>query len=114
MGDHYECIATYVDDLTIASKDPESITTQLMDTFKFKLKGTGKINYLLGCDYYRDKGGCLCMRPKKYIEKMMSTYVRLFGEQPKEYQSPLEPKITGPNWTLVNYWSYLVSRYSNQ
>ena len=65
MGDHYEYIAAYVDDLTIASKDPESITTELMDTFKFKLKGTGKINYLLGCDYYRDKGGCLCMRPKK-------------------------------------------------
>ena len=34
------------------------------------------------------------MRPKKYIEKMMSTYVRLFGEQPKEYQSPLEPNNT--------------------
>jgi hypothetical protein len=69
MGDHYEYIAAYVDDLTIVSKDPESITTELMDTFKFKLKGTGKINYLLGCgDYYRDKGGCLClcmMRPKK-------------------------------------------------
>ena len=91
MGDHYEYIATYVDDLTIASKDPEAITNQLMDIHKFKLKGTGKINYLLGCDYYRDKGGCLCMRPKKYIEKMMSTYIRLFGEQPKEYPSPLEP-----------------------
>ena len=31
------------------------------------------------------------MHPKKYIEKMMATYVRLFGGQPKEYSSPLEP-----------------------
>ena len=25
MGDHYEYIATYVDDLTIASRDPQAI-----------------------------------------------------------------------------------------
>jgi len=31
------------------------------------------------------------MAPKKYILKMKDTYVRLFGENPKEYQSPLEP-----------------------
>ena len=31
------------------------------------------------------------MRPKKYIEKMISTYKRLFDEKPMEkYQSPLE------------------------
>ena len=93
-GDHYEYIAVYSDDLTIASKDPEAIITELTDTFKFKLKGTGKINYLLGCDYYRDKGGCLCMRPKKYIEKMMATYERLFGGPPKMYSTPLEPNDT--------------------
>ena len=83
-----------VDYETFSNKDPEAITNQLMDIHKFKLKRMGKINYLLRCDYYRDKGGCLCMRPKKYIEKMMLTYVRLFGEQPKEYQSLLEPNDT--------------------
>ena len=91
-GDHYEYIAVYCDDLTIASRDPSAITTELINTHNFKLKGTGDINYLLGCDYFRDKGGCLCMRPKKYVDKMMATYERLFGEKPrKTYQSPLEP-----------------------
>ena len=65
--------------LTIASKNPKAITDELVDKHKFKLKGTGKLNYLLGCDYFRDKDGVLCMAPKKYVEKMMETYIRLFG-----------------------------------
>jgi hypothetical protein len=30
------------------------------------------------------------MAPKKYIDKMIETYVRLFGTKPKQYSSPLE------------------------
>ena len=40
MGDHYEYIAVYVDDLLIASKDPSKIITELSDVHQFKLKGT--------------------------------------------------------------------------
>ena len=65
---YYEYIATYVDDLTIGSKDPHAIITYLTDVAKFKLKGTDPINYLLGCDYWRDDDGTLCSAPKKYIE----------------------------------------------
>ena len=33
----------------------------------------------------------MCMAPQKYIEKMIDTYVRLFGEKPKtKFHSPLE------------------------
>ena len=48
-GGHYKYIAVYSDsdDLTIASKDPEAIVNELTDTFKFKLKGTGKTRRLL-------------------------------------------------------------------
>ena len=42
-GDHYEYIAVYCDDLTIASKDPEAISKTLIDVHKFKLKGTGEL-----------------------------------------------------------------------
>lgn len=90
-GTHYEYIAVYCDDLTIASTDPESITYELEHKYKFKLKGTGELNFLLGCDYFRDEDGTLCMGPKKYILKMKETYARLFGCNPREYQSPLEP-----------------------
>jgi hypothetical protein len=90
-GDHYEYIARYVDDLAIASKDPGAITKELMEKFKFKLKGTGPITYHLGCDFFRDSTGTLCMQPKKYIERMEGTYLQMFGSKPKTtYSSPIE------------------------
>ena len=89
-GDHYEYIAVYCDDLTIASKDPKSITDMLMTKHKFKLKGTGPLTFLLGYDYTVEDG-TLCMAPRNYIKKILDTYVRLFGEKPKtKYNSPLE------------------------
>jgi len=87
---YYEYIATYVDDLTIGSKNPQAIISYLQDVAKFKLKGTEPIKYLLGCDYWRDEDGILCSAPKQYIEKMDETYVRLFGERPTPRKSPMD------------------------
>ena len=66
-GDHYEYIARYVDDLAIASKDPQKIIDALTETYKFKLKGTGPLKYHLGLNYYRDEDGVLCASPTKYL-----------------------------------------------
>ena len=89
--DHWEYIGTYVNDLAIASKDPKSIVDTLTDKYRFKLKGTGPISYHLGCDFARDEDGVLGIQPQKYIERMIETYVRMFGEKPKEVcTSPLE------------------------
>ena len=90
MGDHYECVGTYVDDLCIASKNPEAILGLLVSDYKFELKGVGPMEYHLGCDFYRDKDGVLCQSPKKYITRLMENYVRMFGAQPRNYASPLE------------------------
>ena len=80
-----------MDDLAIAAKDPKSITDILMDKHKFKLKGTGPISYHLGCDFFRDKNGVMCMAPNKYIEKMIDTYEQMFGCKPStKVSSPLE------------------------
>ena len=91
-GDHYEYIAVYVDDLLIASKDPQSIIKSLTDKpNNFKLKGTGPVTYHLGCDFFRDADNVLCMAPKKYIERMVAQYTKLFGQAPSQrVQSPLE------------------------
>ena len=90
-GDHYEYVATYVDDLIIASKDPESLLNKLIEDHKFKLKGTGPITFHLGCDFFRDEDGVLCMQPRKYIDRMCDNYERIFGTKPKQtYTSPLE------------------------
>ena len=92
MGDHYEYIACYVDDLLIASHKPQSIIDQLTsDPINFKLKGTGPLEFHLGCNYYRDPDGTLCQAPVKYIDRMVDSYKNLFGSAPKQtYRSPLE------------------------
>ena len=64
-GEIYEYIACYVDDLCIVAKDPENITNLLHKKYGYKLKGTGPINYHLGCDYFRDKDNNLCYAPRK-------------------------------------------------
>jgi len=89
-GKHYEYIARYVDDLAIASKNPQDIVDELQTKHKLKLKGTGPITYHLGCDFFRDKEGVLSMCPKRYIEKMVVTFEQMFGSKPKTYSSPLE------------------------
>ena len=88
-GSYYEYIAVYCDDLTIASRDPKAITDALQKKYLFKLKGTGPLKFLLGCDYFRE-GKTLCAAPRKYIEKMDATYLKFFGEKPNQkYRSPL-------------------------
>ena len=67
-GDHWEYIACYVDDLLIASKNPQAIVDSLEGKpNNFKLKGTGEVKFHLGCDCWRDNTGTLCVGPKKYI-----------------------------------------------
>ena len=90
-NDVYEYVAVYVDDLTIVTKDPNSFVDELKNTYGFKLKGTGPIKYHLGTDFYRDKDGTLCMAPKQYIERIMDSYERMFGEKSTtRFYSPLE------------------------
>jgi len=57
MGDHCEHIAVHVDDLMIASKDPEAIVKTLMEKCQFKLKGTSPAEFHLGCDFFCDEEG---------------------------------------------------------
>ena len=89
-GDHYEYIAVYVDDLLILSKEPQAIVDTLLQDYDFKLKGTGPIEFHLGCDFLRDEDGVLRYAPLKYIAKSLEEYKRLFGSYPKQYASPLE------------------------
>ncbi len=89
--DRYEYIAVYVDDLAIAAKDPRQIVRILMETYKFKLKGTGHISFHLGMDFFRDEHGVICMAPKQYIEKMWGNFECMFGHPHRQVvTSPIE------------------------
>jgi hypothetical protein len=90
MGDHYEYIAVYVDDLMYLSKDPQAIVDALENKYQFKLKGTGPVNYHLGTTFERDADGVLCLKPIKYIKKMVANYKRIYGVAPKERIQPLD------------------------
>ena len=91
MGDHYEYITCYVDDLTVISRNPQELLQVLCEEHHFKLKGNEPIRYHLGSNFSRDEEGVLCMSPTKYIERMMDNYIRMFGSAPKTlYRSPLE------------------------
>jgi hypothetical protein len=86
----YEYLAIYVDDLAMAMKDPAAFCEILRTKYGYKLKGDGPLKYHLGCDFGRDPDGTFFYGPFKYVEKMMDTYERLFGEKPKGYSSPLD------------------------
>jgi Reverse transcriptase (RNA-dependent DNA polymerase) len=88
-GDVYKYIAVYVDYLAIADKDPQAICNTITGVYKLKLKGTGPLTYHLGCDFKKDPDNTLAFGPKKYIEKMVSNYERMFQEKPKPTSSPL-------------------------
>ena len=91
MGDHYEYICVYVDDLLIASKSPKSIIEALEKVYNFQLKGTGPVSYHLGLDFARDEHNVMTLTPKKYIDRLLEGYERMFGSKPKQnVSSPLE------------------------
>jgi hypothetical protein len=62
----------------------------LTEDYKFKLKGTGLIEFHLGCNFFHDKEGVSCFAPRKYIDKLIASYERMFGSKPRTN------KITSP------------------
>ena len=53
--------------------------------------GDGPLTYHLGADYFYDPDGTMVGQPKKYIEKLKETYVRLFNTEPsKGLKTPLK------------------------
>ena len=81
----------YVYDLCIATQDPKEIINILKSKYHLKVKGDGPLTYHLGADYFQDPDGTMVSQPKKYIEKLKETYVRLFNTEPsKGLKTPLE------------------------
>ena len=93
-GKVYEYIAVYVDDLALALLNPLGFISILEEKHKFEMKGTGPIEFHLGCNFLRDSDGTLRLEPKKYIERIIQSYEQHFGQKPKTdsayASSPLE------------------------
>jgi hypothetical protein len=70
--------------------DPRSFTDTLQKKYNFKLKGTGPIDFHLGQSFSWNDDGEMEISAKRYIDKMIDTYVQLYGEKPRKASSPLE------------------------
>jgi hypothetical protein len=58
----WEYVCVYVDDLAIAMKNPQPFLNKLQDpenSYGYKLKSVGPIEFHLGCDFGRDPNGTL-------------------------------------------------------
>ena len=89
-GTCYEYIAVYVDDLAIAAKDPQAFCNELKKTYNLKLKGVGPLEYHLGRTYKKDPDGTLAADPRRYVNKILESYERMFKEKPRNSSPPLE------------------------
>ena len=72
----------YVDDLCTAAEKPEELISIFKNKYKLEVKGDGKLAYHIGGDYFPDPDGAMVNQPKKYVEKLKETYIRLFYEEP--------------------------------
>ena len=77
--------------LLLIMKNPREYLDRLVNVHKYKLKGDEPLSFHLGCDFGRDPDGTLYYKPKKYIQKMVSTYEKMFpGETLRKQSSPLQ------------------------
>ena len=65
-----------------AMDQPKDFEKLLHEKYNFKLKKTGEIDYHIDMNFFHDKDGTLCIKPAKYIAKMIDTYTRMFGAPP--------------------------------
>ena len=122
-GTCYEYIAVYVDDLAIAAKDPQAFCNELKKRYNLKLKGVGPLEYHFGCTYKKDPDGTLAADPRRYVNKILESYERMFKEKPRKSRPPLEggdhPELHTPELcdehqsnqfqTLVGQLQWLIS-----
>ena len=87
-GTCYEYIAVYVDDLAIAAKDPQAFCNELKEKYNLMLKGVRSLEYHLGCTYKKDPDGTLAADPRRYVNKILESYERMFKEKPRKSRPP--------------------------
>jgi hypothetical protein len=89
-GNLYKYVAMYVNNLCLGMLDPKSFKDTLQKKYNFKLKGTGPIDFHLGQSFSQNDDGEMEISAKCYVDKMIDTYVQLYGEKPRKVLSPLE------------------------
>ena len=98
-GDRYKYVCTYVDDLLVAMKGPNTFMKQLQsDPWNYKLKDVGLPKYYFGGAFFCDNNGTLCYGSQIYAKHMCDNYFQLFREDlpPKMHSASIKedyPKL---------------------
>ena len=94
VGDHYEYLATYVDDILVFSKDPMPIIEEIKRDYI--LKGIGVPEYYLGGNIHetdevlREKGISTSISASTYIHNSLEKMERLLGNGPiRQCKTPM-------------------------
>jgi Reverse transcriptase (RNA-dependent DNA polymerase) len=100
VSDHYEYIATYVDDVLVYSRDPEAVIKELQ--CDYILKGIGSPRYYLGGDILNllqpeddapptnDPDTTIALSAETYIKNAVEKYEQKFGCPITPYHAPME------------------------
>jgi len=84
LGTHYEYLGTYVDDLLIASKDPEALIADLKE--HYILKGVGEPVYYLGGDVeklgeeWSSEPAIYQLSAATYVQNVVEKFKKMFSE----------------------------------
>ena len=76
--------------------EPESLASLggsapgVVDGILSKLKGVGPLEYHLGCTCKKDPDETLAADPRRYVNKILESYERMFMEKPRKSRPPLE------------------------
>jgi hypothetical protein len=83
--------------------DPKSFTDNLQKKYNFKLKGTSPIDFHLGQSFSQNDDGEMEISAKCYVDKMIDTYVQLYGEKPRKALSPqqFQSLIGAMQWAVL-------------
>ena len=93
-GDHYEYIATYVDDVLAFGKNPLATINELKKDYI--LKGIGKPEYYLGGDVleldptWGVDNIFTALSAKTYVRNVVAKFEKLFNENLREFKSPMD------------------------
>ena len=91
----YEYVASYVDDLCIAAKNPGKIIQTQKEDYKLTVKSDGLSSHHFGTDYTRHREKTLVCQPKKYIDRLVDSYHSIFKkDSPKNLKTPLDKTET--------------------
>lgn len=97
MGDHYEYIATYVDDLLVMSRDPMKIIAEIQKDYI--LKGVGQPEYYLGGnveqldDQWVKEGLHTALGSRTYIRNVVEKLEAMIGKKFAKQKVPIPETV---------------------